>query len=183
MDCKRNRLLPPGPGEDFFRAEAGMTARAFLSRARTLDGEIDCKLEQVMRLRSRLTSCTRLLTDVPGGGTTDWTDTVARVLELEEEINGDINRLIDLKREIRERIDAVENPTHRQLLELRYLCGMSWRKIAGKMHYSEDWVKEMHTHALEALSADFSECGASPHFTPPANVIGLDCQSRQESDD
>lgn len=123
--------------------------KAYLSRALTLDGEINCKLEQIARLRSRLTRCTRAITGMPTGSTpSDWTDTVARITELEADLNADINRLIDLKREIGATIDAVADPMQRQLLELRYLCGWGWQQIADKLHYARETVCRMHKEAL-----------------------------------
>ena len=137
----------PDPG-----AAQPMSAQAYLSRALTLDGEINCKLEQLARLKSRLTSCTRMLSDMPTGSTpADWTDTVARVVELENEMNADINRLIDLKREIGATISAVPDPMQRQLLELRYLCGWGWQRIADKLHYARETVCRMHRRALDEL--------------------------------
>ena len=126
--------------------------KAYLSRALTLDGEINCKLEQIARLRSRLTRCTRAITGMPTGSTpSDWTDTVARITELEADLNADINRLIDLKREIGATIDAVADPMQRQLLELRYLCGWGWQQIADKLHYARETVCRAHRKALDDL--------------------------------
>lgn len=130
----------------------GRDVKAWLSRALTLDGEINCKLEQIARLRSRLTCCTRAITGMPTGSTpSDWADTLVRIVELEADLNADINRLIDLKREIGATIDAVADPMQRQLLELRYLCGWSWQQIADKLHYARETVCRMHAKALTEI--------------------------------
>lgn len=126
------------------------STQAYLSRALKLDGEIDCKLEQIAQLKSRMTRCTQVLSGMPGSGLpSDWTDTFARMVDMESELKVDIDRLIDMKREIKSAIDTVENMTYRQLLELRYLCGWSWRKIAEKMHYERTRIWELHREALE----------------------------------
>lgn len=139
-----------------------MTPKQYLSRARTLDGEINSKLEQIARLKAQLTRCTQAFSGTPGGGPHDWTDTVARIVGLEAEINADINRLIDLKQEIKAAIEAVDNPTYRQLLELRYLCGMSWQRIADEMHYDRKSVWRIHGRALNAIELPES-CHTMPH--------------------
>lgn len=128
------------------------STQAYLSRALKLDGEIDCKLEQIAQLKSRMTRCTQMLSGMPGSGLpSDWTDTFARIVDMESELKADIDRLIHLKREIKLAIDTVENVTYRQLLELRYLCGWSWRRIAEKMHYERTRIWELHREALEAV--------------------------------
>ncbi len=128
--------------------EPTSTAKEYLSRARTLDSEINCKLEQIAQLEAQMTRCAQVLSDMPGGGPRDWTDIVAKALDLKQQLDGDIDRLIDVKREIRAAIAAVENPTYRQLLEMRYLCGWSWQRVADEMHYSREAVCRIHKKAL-----------------------------------
>ena len=70
---------------------------------------------------------------------------------MERALDRDIDRLIDLKREIAEVIAAVPDMRYRTLLEYRYLCGWSWRRIARTMNYSEDWTRHAHGRALQMV--------------------------------
>lgn len=47
-----------------------------------------------------------------------WEDTIAKIMDLENEINVDIDMLVDLKREFVFIIKKVNNPEYQTLLEL-----------------------------------------------------------------
>lgn len=58
----------------------------------------------------------------------------ARPGELEEATK----RYRQLQEQARAIIDAIPSRRHRQVLTLRYLCGMSWSEITDEMGYSEE---------------------------------------------
>lgn len=135
-----------------------MTARDYLSQARVLDQAINARLERIARLRALVSGRAARTDGMPRGGTGsagstffDWTDTVVKIDEMERALDKDIDRLIDLKREIAEVIAAVPDMRYRTLLEYRYLCGWSWARIARAMHYGEDWVRHAHGWALKQV--------------------------------
>ena len=78
-------------------------------------------------------------------------DVICKIVDLEEEINVEIDRLVDLKREIREVISGVHNLEYQTLLELRYLCFKSWEQIAVLMNYNCNYVFDLHKRALKAV--------------------------------
>lgn len=135
-----------------------MTARDYLSQARVLDQAINARLERIARLRALVSGRAARTDGMPRGGAGsagstffDWTDTVVKIDEMERALDRDIDRLIDLKREIAEAIAAVPDMRYRTLLEYRYLCGWSWARIARAMHYGEDWVRHAHGWALKQV--------------------------------
>jgi DNA-directed RNA polymerase specialized sigma24 family protein len=128
-----------------------MNAKRFLSRAYHIDQKIERRTEEAARLRSRLEKATAQLTGMPRGGNSDWTDTEVKVLELEEQIKAEIERLCQVKREIREAIDQVEDKRYRELLEMRYLSGFTFEQIAVAMHYDWRHVMRLHGEALAAV--------------------------------
>ena len=86
-----------------------MTARDYLSQARVLDQAINARLERIARLRALVSGRAARTDGMPRGsagsaGSTffDWTDTVVKIDEMECALDKDIDRLIDLKREIAE---------------------------------------------------------------------------------
>ena len=121
-----------------------MTAKEYLSQAHHLDQRIDAKIAQVASLNELATKCTATLTGMPRnpnhGGST-MADAVCKIIDLQEEINRDIDRLVDLKREIVEVIKSVDNTEYQILLEKRYLCFHTWEQIAVDMHYSGKWIQ------------------------------------------
>lgn len=76
-------------------------------------------------------------------------DTVVKIIDLQEEINRDIDKLVDLKRDIVKAIKRVKKPEYQILLELRYLCFKTWEEIAVKMNCSIDNVFKMRNKALK----------------------------------
>lgn len=142
-----------------------MTAKEFLSQAYRLDKKIDWKIQQVDSLNNLATKATGTLTGMPRNpspSTSRLADVVTKIVDLEEVINTEIDRLVDIKAEITEVIRSVENEDYRNLLELRYLCFKEWEDLAREMNYSLRWTYTMHGRALAAvdkiLEEKASEC-------------------------
>ena len=68
-------------------------------------------------------------------------------------INDKIDELVDLKTEIRSKIDCSPDETERLLLTYRYLCFLSWEEIADKMSYSCRNIHYLHTKALKSFES------------------------------
>jgi len=137
-----------------------MTAKMFLSQARWLDKRIDVKQEQVDRLRALATRITPTRGDVQvaGSGTVrSMEDLVAKIHKLEAEINAAIDMIINMKVKIAAVIAEVEEPLHRDVLEWRYLAGMSWENVAQQMNYSQRQVYTLHGRALLAVEKECSK--------------------------
>ena len=131
-----------------------MTARDYLSQAYRLDQRINSKLEQVESLNSLATKVSSTLTGMPKNPnrtTSTMADTVTKIIALQGEINNDIDRLVDLKREMVAVIKAVANTERQTLLELRYLCFKTWEQIAVEMDYTVRNVHLLHKEALKAV--------------------------------
>ena len=131
-----------------------MTAKDYLGQAYRLDQRINSKLEQVLSLRDLTTKATATMSDMPGGGSRNvykMQDIVAKIIDLENEINAEIDHLVDLKREIREVISAVKNLECQTLLELRYLCFKTWEQIAVEMNYSIQHIYRLRDKALTQI--------------------------------
>ena len=129
-----------------------MTAYEFLSQGRFIDRRIEHKQEDIERMRSKLTNANAKLSDMPkGGSTTDWTDADIKILEYEQYVRDEIKNLCEVKRQIREAIDAVEDARYRELLEMRYLCDKTFEEIAVAMKYDWRHVMRMHKEALEVV--------------------------------
>jgi len=132
-----------------------MSTKDYLSQAYRIDQRINSKLAQVMSLRDLLGKATGTLSSAPKAATPNphsMEDTIAKMVDLENEINEDIDALVDLKAEIMRRIKRVENTEYQTILELRYLCFKRWEEIAVDMGYSLRRVYELHDCALGEIS-------------------------------
>ena len=78
-------------------------------------------------------------------------DVIAKIVDMKAEVNAEIDRLVDLKRNIMEVVKAMDDPELQTLLELRYLCFKDWPDIACEMHCSESNVYKVHSRALQAV--------------------------------
>jgi len=131
-----------------------MTAKEYLGQAYRLDQRINSKLEQVLSLRELTTKATATMSDMPGGGSRNvykMQDIIGKIVDLENEINADIDKLVDLKREMVMVIKAVTDPELQTLLELRYLCFKTWEQIAFYMQYSTRNIYKLHDTAIGAI--------------------------------
>lgn len=132
-----------------------MTAKEYLSQARFLDERINSKIQQVTSLNELATKCTSTLSDMPHNpnkSNSTMADAVCKIIDLQEEINRDIDRLVDLKREIMKVIKAVPDVEYQTILEKRYLCFISWEQIAVDMNYSIQHIHRMHSKALKEIT-------------------------------
>ena len=132
-----------------------MTAKEYLSQARTLDMRIKSKLQQIESLNELATSCTITYSDMPrnpnhGGSKVERA--VLKIIELQESLKKDVEDLVELKEQIMATIQSVADGELQTLLEKRYLCFLSWEKIAVEMHYSIQHIYRMHDTALSCVS-------------------------------
>ena len=128
-----------------------MTNKAYLPQARYLDTRIKSKLQLVDSLNDLATNCSMILTGMPknpGASTSRMAEAISKIVDLQNEINQDIDTLVDLKREIMGVVKAVTNPELQTLLEKRYLCFLSWEKIAVDMGYDLRYIHKLHIQAL-----------------------------------
>ena len=131
-----------------------MNAKEYLGQAYRLDQRIGSKLQQVESLRS----LTERVTVAYGGEVVSYTrnltslqDTIVRLMEAEEELNQEIDRLVDLKIEISNVISEVRNESYRLILEKRYLCFLPWDQIAADLKISRRWVLTQHDRAVAVV--------------------------------
>ncbi len=135
-------------------------ASVFLSQAFRLELQVQTKLQQIADLRALASHVTAFTGNEPVSHTRDVTgmqNTIAKILEEEENLNARIDRLVDAKREIREVIDCVEDVTLRLILEKRHLLFQSWEEIAIDLRISSRWAKDRHKVALKVVDRILEE--------------------------
>lgn len=130
-----------------------MQAKDYLKQAYRLNELIQCnKLE--------LTNLRYLSDDIPGVDYSKdrvqtspscearFVKTVHKIIDLENAIYADIEKLLSLKLEIRTVINAVKDNEERLLLKHRYLNFMQWDDICVVMNVSMRTAHRIHTAAL-----------------------------------
>jgi HAMP domain-containing protein len=126
-----------------------MTAKEFLRRARAVDRRVEEAQERVERLRAKLESGRMSsLTGMPRGGSSDWTQTADRLIELEQAVNARTRELVRWKLAAIDAIRQVEEPRLTEVLELYYIDGFTWEQVAQRMALDLRWVYRLHGKAL-----------------------------------
>ena len=133
-----------------------MTAKEYLSQARYLDARINTKIKQLEALNTLATSATSVLTGMPHSpnkATSKMADIVDKIVDLQAEINRDIDALVDLKGEMRSKLEMVPAEDYKAILEMRYLCFMSWEQIASNLGLSVPYTYKLHDTALKGFES------------------------------
>ena len=133
-----------------------MTAKEYLYELTRINRRIDVAHERLLRLRALAEKTTQGVSsgDGFGGGSADRRyDIVAKIVDMERDLNDDIDRYIDKLREASDLIRRVDCAELRIVLESRYFSGESWAMIADRMGYSVRHVLRKHGQALVALEA------------------------------
>lgn len=127
-----------------------MNAKEYLNRYRHINSYIDCKLEEIAQLRNKATRLSPTAMFDRGGNVSDRVGrTAAKIVDLEREIDGEVDKLTEIRDEIANTISQIDDIDIRTVLEYRYINGWNWRRIAAKMQYSEDHVTcYLHRKAL-----------------------------------
>lgn len=131
-----------------------MNAKEYLSRAIQIEREIKSQLEYLSVLRTLVTKATAAVSDMPGSPTRNtckMEDAIMKIIEQEELIDAEIDRLVDCKKAMQLSIERVENLEYRQVLRMRYLAFKSWNEVAAVMHYNVRHVYRIHKEALKSF--------------------------------
>ena len=105
-------------------------------------------------LQNSLHNITLIMTGMPRNpspSNSQMADAVAKIVDLEAEINRDIDALVDIKCDLVKTIKAVDDIDCQLLLEGRYLCYKSWEQIAVDMGFRVRHVYEVHNDALKKV--------------------------------
>ncbi len=71
-----------------------------------------------------------------------------KIMEYQDELCDDMERLVEVKKEIKKAIDSVENDEEKLLLEMRYISNMKWEEIAVELGYSIQHTFRLRDKAL-----------------------------------
>ena len=131
-----------------------MQVKEFLNKIRHIDMMIDCKCSQIKDLRDRLTSISCPMGGEKVQSTKDpdkFTDPVSKIIELEQEINEDIDKLINMKCVARKMIEQLDNEFEKLVLYKRYFENKTFEQISVEVNYSWRRIHQLHGDALIKL--------------------------------
>lgn len=132
-----------------------MDVKEFLQQAFNIDSQIKSKTLQLESMRALATSTTQAMSGMPGSPNRNvhkMENAIIKMMEMEDEIQEDINKLMTLKMDIKHAIDGVKNSEYRLILEERYLCYCTWETIADDISCSVRQAQILHGKALSEVT-------------------------------
>ena len=135
-------------------------AKEYLDRIKMMDAIVDSKLEELAMLKSMVKRITPVMNTTGGGasGNQDkMSETIAKIVDLQEEINRDVDMVVNLKKDANELLAKIKRPEYYQVLHKRYVLFKSFEQIAMEMKYSYRGICYVHGRALQAFGKVLEE--------------------------
>lgn len=129
-------------------------AKQFLQRYRAMRARYASLCREIEQLRESLTGTTvQLKADVvTGGGASDrMSATVSEIVDLQNELTGEAREANEALEQVLAAIRAVQDETQRAVLTMRYVEGLEWTEIQGRINYEKSQAFVIHDRALAAV--------------------------------
>ena len=129
-------------------------AKTYLRQVKLLDIHISNKLEELQRLRGLSYKISSSLNPnfVSGSRNMDKIgDSIAKIVDLEVEINREIDLYVNKKREITDIIEKVTDPDQLEVLYRRYIQFETFETIASEMNMTYRNACYIHGKALQTV--------------------------------
>lgn len=125
----------------------------YLKKYLILDKEIEAMCEELWRWRSEAVRVSPTTKEVLEGKPQSLTleTTIESIEEVEKEIYNGVKEKVQLRSEIMDCIDTVEDDRLRLILRYRYVNGATLEKIADEMNYSSRQIERLHNKALDEI--------------------------------
>jgi seryl-tRNA synthetase len=128
-----------------------MTAKEYLTQIRLLDERINDGIEELEQLDSLL----KRVTAAMGGEVVSssknpdkMADIIDKIIKLRKELNRNVDKYVDIKREAAELLPKIKNPVKYKILHNYYVLDMTFEKIAEEIGYTYQWTHCLHDLAL-----------------------------------
>lgn len=128
-----------------------MTPKEYLYQLKDVDNLISTYQEEADMLMTRLTSTTQRIKEVNviSSQKNQFDDTIAKVLDLRNEINAQIDKYVDMKAEARRIVEKIQPLKYQTVLIKYYFQNKTFEQTAVEMGKSYQWVCELHGRALQ----------------------------------
>ncbi len=131
-----------------------MSIKEQLKGLRAISKTIDSKHRQLMQLKRYYTNVKAFSYSkdkIKGGVKKDFTDTVCKIVDLENEITKDIDALCDKKNELDKFVKSILSGVEYAVIQMRYFEGLQWEEICLKINASWRKTHYIHSNALRNL--------------------------------
>ena len=132
----------------------GMTVRQWLSRYRELIDEIERETREAHYWEDKAVSLSssKLSFAPKSKRLVSMQDYVAEFLDLASHCAELGKQAQAAKDEINKALESLEEPSHRTVLRMKYIDGMTFQQIADRLHYSKRQIQRIHGRALKHVT-------------------------------
>lgn len=137
-----------------------MTTRAFLNQINQINLKLQVKFDEYQQTEAILTKITVSLEGERVKSTPDpdkMTSIIAKLIEEEEEIKESLEKMMNLKKTIRDMIEAMEEPRYQAFLSYKYIQGLDMKEIGYKLNLSSTPTFNLQTEALIAFERKYGQ--------------------------
>lgn len=137
-----------------------MESAKYLREIKRLDSIINSGIAEMDAIYAMITRITPVLKDdvVTGSGNSDKIgNAIAKLVDMREELNRDVDKLVDKKREASALLKKLQNPLHYEVLHKRYVMFETFEQIALEIGKTYRWVCVLHGRALQAFDKILQE--------------------------
>lgn len=135
-----------------------MTPKEYLYQLKDVDNLISTYQEEADMLMTRLTSTTQRIKEVNviSSQKNQFDDTIAKVLDLRNEINAQIDKYVDMKAKARKIVEKIQPLKYQTVLIKYYFQNKTFEQTAVEMGKSYQWVCELHGRALQEFEKNWN---------------------------
>ena len=141
--------------------QAPLDAQDYLAQGLRLDARISLKLAQMDRMREQRKKLCQAL-----GKAAEELPPEPELQAREMEVLADYSALLRLQQDISARIHQVPHAMQQAVLDMRYLQGAPFFRIAMALHYDERQIYRLHRAGLRHVAAQLMQDGLLPKKAP-----------------
>ena len=135
-----------------------MTPKEYFQECLKLDNKVTEKQNQLDLIKASLTSAVKIKDiNVQTSGGNSHEERLAKLFELNDEINADVDKLVNYKLKLSLEVNQLEDDRYRMILSERYFQGKKFELIAVERDYDIRWIYKLHGQALQAFGDKFPE--------------------------
>ena len=133
-----------------------------LKQIRLIDLEIKTKMEELDRLNnSFLKSPSLKEINVQESKVSLKDDAYVKIINLNDYINGQVDKLIDLKYQLIQAIEQLDNSRERTIIWMKYISSKGWDEIAEELKISKTTLFILHDEAIKKIDLICTKKGIS----------------------
>lgn len=129
-----------------------MSIKHQLKQIRLIDLEVKSKMEELDRLNnSFLKSPSLKEINVQESRVSLKDDAYVKIINLNDYINEQVDKLIDLKYELIKAIEQLDNSRERTIIWMKYISSKGWDEIAEELKISKTTLFILHDEAIKKI--------------------------------